>query len=77
MTYHSGGQFSTKDRDNDESSTSCAQEHRGAWWYKFCHYSNLNGKYLVQQFDPKGVSWYQWKGRPYSLKRVEMKIRPL
>jgi len=77
MTYHSGRQFSTKDRDNDEYSKSCAQEHHGAWWYKRCHFSNLNGKYLVQQGVPRGVSWYQWKGRHYSLKRAEMKIRPL
>ena len=32
---HSGQRFSTRDRDNDESSTKhCAIKSEGAWWYK-------------------------------------------
>jgi len=77
MTYHSGRQFSTKDRDNDEYAKSCAVEYHGAWWYNACHQSNLNGQYLLQQINPRGVSWNSWKSSFYSLKRAEMKIRPL
>ena len=28
-----GMKFTTKDRDNDESTSSCAQQYRGAWWF--------------------------------------------
>ena len=40
--------FSTKDEDNDGSSTlHCAQRHQGAWWYAACTNSNLNGHYYT------------------------------
>lgn len=37
--------FSTEDRDNDIAVTNCAMSYKGAWWYKNCHRTNLNGKY--------------------------------
>ncbi|KAK3732618.1 hypothetical protein QZH41_008262, partial [Actinostola sp. cb2023] len=43
---HNNMQFSTKDRDNDVHSGSCAVIVTGAWWYTKCHASNLNGLYL-------------------------------
>ena len=46
LSYHRGQAFSTKDRDNDLDSRNCAVAHTGAWWYKNCHFSNLNGRYL-------------------------------
>lgn len=45
LTYHQGRPFSTKDRDNDVAVTNCAMSYKGAWWYKNCHRTNLNGKY--------------------------------
>jgi syndecan 4 len=45
MEYHNGQQFSTFDQDNDWQRSSCAVDKHGAWWYKYCHNSNLNGKY--------------------------------
>ena len=79
FAYHNGGKFSTKDRDRDFKSGSCAAQYQGAWWYKSCHQSNLNGRYL---FGPHGatatgVNWYHFKGHNHSLKRTEMKIRPV
>ncbi|XP_035671209.1 microfibril-associated glycoprotein 4-like [Branchiostoma floridae] len=78
LTVHDGKPFSTKDRDNDEDSISCAQTYKGAWWYESCHGSNLNGLYHLGTHESRadGVNWYNWKGYNYSLKRTEMKIRP-
>lgn len=72
--------FSTKDRDNDVlSSDNCASFHAGAWWYTQCHEANLNGLYLngTNNQYANGIVWKQWKGYEYSLKRAEMKIRPV
>jgi len=70
--------FSTKDRDNDkDSGRNCAlQNNKGAWWYKDCAYSNLNGLYLHGKISVGGMTWYHWKTSFYSVKRSEMKIRP-
>ncbi|XP_005113499.1 ficolin-2-like, partial [Aplysia californica] len=72
MAYHNGAEFSTKDRDNDESSThNCAKAHHGAWWYKNCHYVNPNGLW-----GPSGgLNWPSVTSlEPVSF--IEMKIRP-
>ncbi|XP_035671218.1 ficolin-1-like [Branchiostoma floridae] len=78
LSYHDGRPFSTKDRDNDVYSSSCALEFKGAWWYGDCHNSNLNGLYHLgpHETGAEGVNWKHWKGHYYSLKRTEMKIRP-
>jgi len=66
--------FSTRDQDNDASSSrTCAVEFKGGWWYKNCYDSNLNGVY---KGGDDGVEWYHWKGWWYSLRFTEMKIRP-
>ena len=69
--------FSTRDADNDKRATSCAVSCRGAWWYRTCHYSNLNGAYLsgAHSSIADGVNWYHWKGYYYSVRRTEMKTR--
>ena len=79
LAYHRGQAFSTKDQDNDRDSRNCAVEYEGAWWYKVCHESNLNGLYHQggHQSSFDGVNWMHWKGHSYSLKRAEMKIRPV
>lgn len=51
----------------------------GGYWYNCCTDSNLNGVYYRMGEHKKhmdGISWYGWHGANYSLKRVEMKIRP-
>ncbi|XP_078605257.1 microfibril-associated glycoprotein 4-like isoform X2 [Branchiostoma floridae x Branchiostoma japonicum] len=79
MFHHNGRPFSTKDRDNDDSAASCAQNRKGAWWYGACHRANLNGLYHAGSHTSfaDGVNWDTWKGRNYSLKHTEMKIRPI
>ncbi|KAI2664619.1 Fibrinogen C domain-containing protein 1 [Labeo rohita] len=68
----------TADRDNDHSENNCASFYHGAWWYRNCHTSNLNGQYLRGQHTSyaDGIEWSSWTGWQYSLKFTEMKIRP-
>lgn len=85
FSKHSGEKFSTKDRDNDrvvkEFDGSCANRFKGAWWYYKCYSSNLNGKFYKngqipeKQFD--GITWKPWTGPNISLKKVEIKVRPI
>ena len=72
---HNNMAFSTKDTDNDRDSNHCALLHTGAWWYGTCYHSNLNGKYLGDKYDSRGVTWYHFKSYR-SLKFAEMKLRP-
>ncbi|XP_074660062.1 fibrinogen-like protein 1 [Tubulanus polymorphus] len=84
--YHHGMRFSTMDSDNDEWSRSCAKKDKAGWWYKACGYAQLNGEYHrnsgIIELTPdgiihRGVLWYHWKqSYLYSLRKVEMKIRP-
>ncbi|XP_020622716.1 ficolin-2-like [Orbicella faveolata] len=74
MAVHNGSPFSTKDNDTTDI---CAQLYKGAWWYKDCHESNLNGLYLkgAHSSDADGVNWKAFRGWQYSLKRTEMKVK--
>ncbi|KAG8431835.1 hypothetical protein GDO86_019809, partial [Hymenochirus boettgeri] len=77
MESHAGMAFTTFDRDMDLDHTrNCAQIYRGAFWHKFCHSANLNGKYLKGTTTEyaTGIVWKTWKGFYYSLKRSEMKM---
>lgn len=75
LSYHQGRPFSTEDRDNDIAVTNCALSYKGAWWYKNCHRTNLNGKYGESRHS-QGINWYHWKGHEFSIPFVEMKMRP-
>ena len=77
LIIHSGMQFTTYDRDNDGRRTgNCAGAHQGAWWYKSCHHSNLNGKYLSGANNHNGVNWLFFNTVTYySLKWSEMKLK--
>ena len=76
LAYHSGYKFSTKDDDNDVNSGHCAVEHSGAWWYRSCHQSNLNGLYYsTRTSSTSSNNWYHWHNNYYSLKFSEMKLR--
>ena len=79
LAHHRGYPFSTKDRDNDRDSVNCATSYKGAWWYNTCHHSNLNGLYHRGRHSSyaDGVNWYHWKGYYYSVKRAEMKLKPV
>ncbi|XP_038061090.1 ficolin-2-like [Patiria miniata] len=78
LGHHGGFPFSTKNRDNDAGERNCAQSFHGAWWFKNCLVSNLNGRYYPDEHaagDRWGVYWRSWKRDFYSLKACQMKIR--
>ena len=76
LTYHRNCAFTTWDKNDG---IYCAEEYHGAWWYKACHNSNLNGRYYKKGVTvPKshGIIWYYWKGNYVSYKTSTMKMRP-
>ncbi|XP_064408018.1 tenascin-X isoform X2 [Latimeria chalumnae] len=75
LHYHDGSIFSTKDRDPSKHIAPCALSYKGAWWYKNCHFANLNGLYGSTK-DHQGINWYDWKGFEFSIPFTEMKMRP-
>ncbi|XP_067930223.1 microfibril-associated glycoprotein 4-like [Watersipora subatra] len=68
LSDHNGMDFSTKDRDNDVYGGACAVSFHGAWWYKRCHLSNLNGGY--NRNSTSGIRW-----SPFSNQLVETVMR--
>ncbi|XP_037684454.1 angiopoietin-related protein 7-like [Choloepus didactylus] len=79
LLYHNNTAFSTHDKDNDNCLENCAEILKGGYWYNCCADSNLNGMYYRLGEHKKhmdGINWNGWHGSNYSLKRVEMKIRP-
>ncbi|XP_062620879.1 fibrinogen-like protein A isoform X1 [Saccostrea cucullata] len=77
LAYHNGMKFTTKNQDNDnKNSSNCATEYHGAWWYKGCHYSNINGQYVKSAVsNAKHPTWFHWKSKHEALKRTVMMIR--
>lgn len=84
LSYHQNMRFSTYDKDYDLWFSSCARKDQSGWWYRDCGYCTLNGLYVEGGTIPisadgliKGIIWFHWKRRySYSLKKVEMKIKP-
>ena len=73
LNYHKDMKFSTVDRDNDVSTTHCARYWKGAWWYKGCHNSNLNGIYK-NSVEGENIVWNTYK-RYWGLAYSRMMIR--
>ncbi|KAG7259352.1 hypothetical protein CRUP_032802 [Coryphaenoides rupestris] len=79
LRYHNNTNFSTKNKDNDKCVDDCAALRKGGYWYNCCTDSNLNGVFYRRGLHTKstdGMTWYGWHGPNYSMKKVEMKIRP-
>ncbi|XP_076352185.1 uncharacterized protein LOC143247680 [Tachypleus tridentatus] len=70
MGNHNTMPFSTKDRDNDASTTHCAVYYSSGWWYNNCQYVNINGRFNI------GLTWYDTDKHEWvQLTKVEMKLR--
>ncbi|XP_071797137.1 ficolin-2-like [Asterias amurensis] len=51
--------FQTK--DNNDNGENCAEQTRGAWWFKDCTVkSHLNGEYEQNPVGRRGIVWYKW-----------------
>ena len=76
LVTHRGFVFSTKDRYNGAfGGLPCVQGCAGGWWKTHHFFYNLNGQYGGGT-HASGIVWYHWHGYEYSLKKVEMKLRP-
>ncbi|MCL4165371.1 UNVERIFIED_CONTAM: hypothetical protein GTU68_031219, partial [Idotea baltica] len=82
LKYDNEHPFTTKDADHDShSGGNCAEVRKGAWWYKNCSLSNLNGfqhrgsyeKYTTRK---DGIFWKAFRGYEYSLKSTQLSVRP-
>ncbi|XP_031746598.1 ficolin-1-B isoform X13 [Xenopus tropicalis] len=80
LSSHNNKAFASKDADYDESvNSNCAEKYKGAWWYVKCYDACLNGEYLRGPLGQNygGIAWKTFRGYNYSLKKSEMKFRPL
>lgn len=79
MQPHNNMKFSTHDVDNDNAKGACATSFKGGFWYNNCHFANPNGQYLKGEHEAVaiGVNWFHWRGYKYSLKTIEMKLKPV
>ena len=75
LAYNNGMMFTTKDRDNDQYSGNCGIYCHGAWWFKSCVLSHLNGDYK-QGTSPSYIAWNSWQSSD-GLKATSMKIQPV
>jgi hypothetical protein len=77
LAYHNGMKFTTQDNDNDFwSSSNCAVQYQGAWWYNNCYNSNLNGVYINDgsSTDTKGQRWNKWKYNVMKFSEMKMRV---
>jgi len=77
FSYYNNMRFTTLDQDNDlKPDGNCAIVFRGAGWFNNCLRSNPNGEYN-NTIDGQGIYWVSWRGPLYSMRYIDMKIRPI
>ncbi|XP_014681318.1 PREDICTED: angiopoietin-related protein 2-like [Priapulus caudatus] len=77
FSYHNGMIFATWDKSDYNG---CAINQRAGWWYNYCAYALLNGKYYNGGYYPPpgqffdGMYWKDWFGYNYSLRYISMAL---
>ncbi|KAM9305334.1 microfibril-associated glycoprotein 4-like [Gastrophryne carolinensis] len=76
LDTQNGMKFSTYDHDRDEETFNCAEKYGGGFWFKKCHKSNLNGKFMPGPTEDygAGIVWATWTGYKNPLKSSQMMI---
>ena len=75
LSYNNQQRFTTKDRDQDNDPyRNCAVDRQGAWWYKACSNSNLNGNYNIRGDSAKGLQWYGYPSS-YTMKMTKIMVK--
>nr|XP_029722967.1 angiopoietin-1-like isoform X2 [Aedes albopictus] len=75
LSYSEGMKFTTWDSDNDQATDyNCAIDRQGAWWYRKCTNSNLNGKYQ-NKVSNESLCWYVFDKTDTGLMMSRMMIR--
>ena len=80
MDAHSGMAFSTKDKDQDTGTQHCADNFKGAFWYRRCYEFHPNGLYMPGSTSSNAMNirlWPDSKVAYTGLKATRMAIRPL
>ncbi|KAL7739099.1 hypothetical protein ACLKA6_013714 [Drosophila palustris] len=77
LSYSANMRFQTYDNNGNND---CAVIRLSAGWFNRCTRNNIFGVYAKgnyeDNFDYKGIWWQEWRGDMYSLKTVQMMIRP-
>ncbi|XP_069104438.1 angiopoietin-related protein 7-like [Argopecten irradians] len=79
MAYSNNCQFTTRDRDNDNTNDRhCGQRNKSGWWHNRCVYAQLNGIFRKSIVDSQVMRWSYFpdpsvKDQP--LKTTKMMIR--
>jgi len=73
MSINNDGQFSTKDRENDQWKKHCSQVFTGGWWYKACHHAHPTGTWGSKEMG-KGINWKTVTTHDDSLSSITMKV---
>ncbi|XP_033763040.1 angiopoietin-related protein 2-like [Pecten maximus] len=80
MSYHSGMQFTTKDRDNDaHGGGSCSVEYDGmGFWYRICVRCNINAKYFSDTGteNTHALIWHTFSEKFQPMKKSRLMLAP-
>ncbi|XP_050082500.1 fibrinogen-like protein 1 [Anopheles aquasalis] len=77
LRKHVGMKFSTPERDNDKSTSNCAESYKSGWWFNSCGYVFLNGLYRNAKGSGKNdIAWYGFNEDSRGLFITRMMIRP-
>ncbi|KAB7500051.1 Techylectin-5B [Armadillidium nasatum] len=77
FSYVHNNYFSTFDVDNDKWGKSCAETHKGGWWYNQCIHNNPTGVYGKESNE--GITLNPWSKSDKAVryaKMLQLKIRP-